>query len=102
MKLILNKSEMCMLVKEYEDSDISREIDTETLINVLKEKDSPYDYRCPLSDIKYEMERYIQNNIIRLKSQLPGCNGKCTTYGCPDGVVTNCHMQLGDYNADKT
>jgi len=36
------------------------------------------------------IEAHIKRHRARLLSQLPGCNGCCTTYGCPDLIVMRC------------
>jgi hypothetical protein len=39
-------------------------------------------------------EAFIQANIRTLRTQLPNCNGRCTTFGCPDLIVLQCHRGL--------
>lgn len=93
MKELVNKTELRAIVKEYEEVDIRRSATSDELIAIL---DTGYDpkYMCPLIPIKDKMETYIQTNIRKMRTQLPDCNGKCTTFGCPDGVVTNCYIKL--------
>lgn len=47
---------------------------------------------CPLTRKRVMMERHIGSNWSRLRTQLPGCNGKCTSFGCPDLIVQRCWM----------
>ena len=49
---------------------------------------------CPLSPQRQEMQDHIRRNYRSLRTQLPGCNGKCVTYGCPDIIVVRCWMGL--------
>lgn len=46
--------------------------------------------KCPLEAIRKRMEAHIKANYRRLKTQLPGCTGVCTTFGCPDIIVQRC------------
>jgi hypothetical protein len=43
-----------------------------------------------LAPIRSRMESHIQRNIRKLRTQLPGCDGKCTTFGCPALIVVRC------------
>jgi hypothetical protein len=36
---------------------------------------------CPLARKREMMERHIATNWSRLRTQLPGCNGKCVSFG---------------------
>ena len=36
------------------------------------------------------LESFIEKNWGRIRSQLPGCNGKCTTYPCTEGKAALC------------
>jgi hypothetical protein len=44
----------------------------------------------PLEEKRALMEKHIAQNWRRLRTQLPGCNGKCTRFGCPDIIVQRC------------
>lgn len=93
MKELINKSELRLIVKEYEEIDIRQSATSEQLISILDDGYSPK-YMCPLVPVKEQMEEYIQKNLRKMRTQLPDCNGKCTEYGCPDIVVTNCYTKL--------
>lgn len=95
MKHQVNKSELRMLVKENEEIDIRRSVKESELISILM-GETPMDssMKCPLLEVKQSMETYIQNNLRKMRTQLPQCTGTCTTYGCPDGVVVNCYLQM--------
>lgn len=36
------------------------------------------------------LQEYVSKNIERIRSQLPGCNGQCTTYPCSEGRHALC------------
>ena len=95
MKESVNKTELRMIVKEYEETDIRRSTKVSELISIAEgETELDDEHKCPLSPIKETMEDYIQANIRSMRTQLPECTGHCTTFGCPDGVVVNCFIQL--------
>lgn len=43
-----------------------------------------------LENKRVTMQQHIATNWRRLRTQLPGCTGKCTTHGCPDIIVQRC------------
>lgn len=94
MKDLANNTELRMLVKLYEEVDIRRSATIKELVATLENGYEDVSLVCPLVEVKETMETYIQNNIRKMRTQLPDCNGRCTNYGCPDGVVTNCYIKL--------
>lgn len=38
------------------------------------------------------LQKFIQDNILVTRSQLPGCNGMCLTYGCSEGRHALCFV----------
>lgn len=93
MKELVNKTELRAIVKEFEEVDIRYSATKDELINMLDEGYVP-STMCPLIPIKEEMEEYIQDNMRKMRTQLPNCTGKCTEFGCPDIVITNCYTKL--------
>ena len=51
---------------------------------------------CPLEERRQKMESHIQRYYRRLRTQLPGCTGKCTSFGCPDIIVQRCWLGFRD------
>jgi hypothetical protein len=84
----LNKTELIQMCRRAGMGDVSRELSREEIIDLLVEGDEEGDDE--LSPWRRAMEAHIRANKKRLLSQLPGCNGKCTTFGCPDLIVTRC------------
>ena len=94
MKQEINKTELRSIVKEYEETDIRRSATVADLLAIMEDTKSVDSFVCPLIQKKAAMEDYIQSNMRAMRTQLPECTGKCTTFGCPDGVVVNCYLQL--------
>jgi hypothetical protein len=101
MKELINKSELLLIIKESENSDISRMTTSNELISILENGDTTRSKKCPLFSIKERMENYIQDNIRKMRTQLPNCTGHCTTYGCPNGIVVNCYINIKDLLGEK-
>ena len=91
----INRTELVELARELGAGNLSKLSSREQIYDVidgLSEEGTP----CPLEEHRTTMERHIQRNFRRLRTQLPGCTGKCRTYGCPDGIVLRCWMAFKD------
>lgn len=51
---------------------------------------------CILTSIRNDMEEHVQENMQSYRTQL-SCNGRCTTFGCPNLIVLNCYNGFKDY-----
>lgn len=92
--LTLNKSEAIDLLREEQRVNKSRANGVQHLIGELEGESRASD--CPLEPRRLKMERHIQKYWTRIRTQLPHCNGKCTTFGCPDGIVVGCWLRFKD------
>jgi len=84
----LNRTELQGLCREIDNKNVHREAPRTSLTDALDGVGSTPD--CPIDPHRLEMENHIRRNYRRLRTQLPGCDGKCTTYGCPNIVVVRC------------
>lgn len=84
----LNRTELVELARSCGLGNIGRAYSRSLLAEMLVEGE--YVDPDKLQRWRTAMERHIKKNKNRLRSQLPGCNGQCTTYGCPDLIVTRC------------
>jgi hypothetical protein len=81
-----NESELIEMAGRQGLGRLRRGIEKGVLIAIVGGYDSPK--KEHFSDTTYtrrELEKYIWANIEKARSQLPGCDGKCTTYKCSDG-----------------
>lgn len=86
--LSMNRSELVQIARVAGLGNLSREHEVgELAAAVLEYIVLPED---ALRRERELMERHIERFLKRLLSQLPGCNGKCTSYGCPDIIVQRC------------
>jgi len=96
LEYLLNDTEMVSHIRESTGVTVSHTTTSDILAHILAEEGAVW-----LADpVKIEpvlerMEAKIQKHYMSIRTQLPGCTGKCTTYGCPRGVVVNCKTKLG-------
>ena len=90
----INRTEMQYLLREVDEINAFREAPRAALQDAIDGlREAPL---CPLEPHRQEMERHIQKNYRRLRTQLPGCTGKCVSYGCPNLVVMRCWTGIKD------
>lgn len=90
----LNKTELISILREEGFGNKSRENGIDRLTSVLHGEGEARD--CPLEPRRAAMQKHIQRNWTRIRTQLPHCNGKCLTFGCPDAIVTGCWLRFKD------
>ena len=86
----LNKSELIQIARSAGLGNPGRHPEQALITAILtadSEKDSP---TCALEGRREKIQRHIEKNRRRILSQLPGCDGRCTTFGCPDLIVVRC------------
>jgi hypothetical protein len=85
---VLDNVNLTELVEMARKAELGNSVrDRESLYAALEDGEV---VRCPLDKIRSRMQAHIKKNYRRLKTQLPGCTGECTTYGCPDLIVQRC------------
>lgn len=50
--------------------------------------------RDALDEKRVRMEAHVKKNYTKMRTQLPDCTGKCTSFGCPDLIVQRCWMGM--------
>lgn len=87
----MNLSEIIQVAREQGYGNLGRHLTRKEVIQVI-DRGSPGTEvdECRLEGKRIKIERHIDRNRRRLVSQLPGCDGKCTTFGCPNLVVVRC------------
>jgi hypothetical protein len=90
----LNKSELLQILREEGFGNKSRANGIERLVSTLEGDGDARE--CPLEARRTSMQKHIQKNWTRIRTQLPHCNGKCQSFGCPDAVVTGCWLRFKD------
>jgi hypothetical protein len=85
---LLNRSELVQVARAAGLGNVSRDSSPAELVELIcTEEGLPVDR---LQERRRAMQAHIEKHKNRLLSQLPGCTGKCTTFGCPDLIVMRC------------
>lgn len=87
----LNTTELVQLARAAGHGNLPR--DRELLREALL-TDDPGDTQDALNEKRVRMEAHIKKYYARMRTQLPDCTGKCTSFGCPDLIVQRCWMGM--------
>ena len=90
----VNTSELVEMCRNAGIGNFGRNTPREELYEALEEGTLPK--TCPLEEKRSIMEKHIKKNYRRLRTQLPGCDGKCRSFGCPDIIVQRCWTGFED------
>ncbi len=72
---------------------LRRGIPKNELIRIVAGYENPQPQHYASSQATRQMlEGFIHKHLTVLQSQLPGCNGKCTTYPCSEGRHAACFL----------
>ena len=79
----LNKSELLQIGWEKLGVHLSRALPESVLVDlVMEDDDLDEDDLCPTHRLRPRLEEWLHENV-RFLSQIPNCNKKCTSWGCP-------------------
>lgn len=84
----MNRTELVQVARAAGLGNVPREQSVHDLVEAILQDEC--DGPDALEKRRVAIEAHIKKFRKRLLSQLPGCNGCCTTYGCPDLVVARC------------
>lgn len=88
----VNTTELVQMARDLGLGNLPR--DRELLYAALE--DDELTQRCPLEEKRSAMQKHIARNYARMRTQLPGCDGKCTTFGCPNLIVQRCWSGMSE------
>jgi len=86
----LNKSELIQMARAAGLGNLGRNLSRRKIAEALVGAEAGEIEQDALQEWRELMEAHIDKNRKRLLSQLPGCTGCCTTFGCPDVIVARC------------
>jgi hypothetical protein len=88
-----NETELLDMARRQGVGRLKRGIDKGVLVAIVGGYENPRsEHFSETSYTRRELERYIQLNFERARSQLPGCDGHCTTYKCSEARHALCFM----------
>lgn len=86
-----NETELLQMAREQGLGILKRGIHKDILIAVItKQQNVDPSMLSETVDTRKRLETLIQGNWEKIRSQLPGCDGKCTTYPCSEGRHAAC------------
>ncbi len=88
-----NETELLDLARRQKIGLLKRGLDLGLLIAIVGgyQEPSPEHLSSTLYS-RRELEKYIMSNYGRVSSQLPGCDGHCTTYPCSEARHALCFL----------
>ncbi len=88
MLLRMNRSELVQVARAAGLGNVSRTHAKDDLVQLICDDGGLPEDR--LQERRRAIQVHIAKHKNRLLSQLPGCDGCCTTFGCPDLIVMRC------------
>jgi hypothetical protein len=86
-----NKTELLCLARVQGLPPLRKSLPVETMARIVAgEIPAKPEHIAGTGYTRTSLEKYIQDNYSRIRSQLPGCNGKCTSYPCSEGRHALC------------
>ena len=86
-----NEAELLSMARRQGLGHLRRGLGIELLVKLVTgEIEVTQEHRSGTMETRARLQKFIQDNIERTRSQLPGCNGMCTTYPCSDGRHALC------------
>jgi hypothetical protein len=93
-----NESELLWMARAQGLPILKRGLPKEELVAIVAgAKEVPAEYIAQTLDTRKALEGFITKYWDMVRSQLPGCNGKCSTFNCSEGRHAACLLP----NIDK-
>lgn len=89
--LTCNKTELLCIARTQGLPPLRKNLPIETLARIVAgDLNVKPEHIAGTGYTRQMLETYIQSNFSVIRSQLPGCNGRCTTYPCSEGRHALC------------
>lgn len=86
-----NETELLALAKAQGLGHLRRGIPKDVLFKIVRgEEDPAPEHFADTRHTRKMLEEFIARHWEKCRSQLPGCNGKCTTFPCSEGRHALC------------
>lgn len=87
-----NETELITIVQQEFGIRLRRGLPMEVYVSIAGGYCDASDAQLSATDqTRRALQATIKKNIEIMRSQLPGCNGKCVTYPCSDGRHSVCY-----------
>lgn len=89
--LTCNETELLALANQQGIGRLRRGIPLERLVQIVRGEDDPREEEfSETKESRKMLEAFIARYWEKIRSQLPGCNGRCTTFPCSEGRHAMC------------
>lgn len=86
-----NETELLSLANAQGLGRLKRGLPKELLVRFVRGEEDPQpSHYAETSQSRKLLEDFIQKHWEKIRSQLPGCNGRCTTFPCSEGRHALC------------
>lgn len=86
-----NETELLWMARGQGLGHLRRGLPLATLVQIVAGEILPTaEHYSGISATRATLQKFIWENIERTSSQLPGCDGKCSTFQCSDGRHAMC------------
>lgn len=87
----LNETELLGIARRQGLGFLRRGIPKDELVSIIGGYTQPQPHHyAGTAGTRAILQKYIAENIERVRSQLPGCDGMCTTFPCSEGRHALC------------
>lgn len=87
----LNETELLMLIHKNRIGRVRRGLDRAVLEGILAGRiPLTSEHVSTTTETRSRLQKHIEENWTRARSQLPGCDGHCTTWPCTEGQHAAC------------
>jgi hypothetical protein len=87
-----NESELFALAQRQKIGRLRRGLPKEVLVGLVTgEITLTRSHLAGTAETRAELQKFIADNIAIARSQLPGCDGCCTSYPCSEGRHALCY-----------
>lgn len=94
----MNMTELLTIARAVTGVDLSRTLDKVRVVDIIDGDDVEDDDQCPTMPLRRSVEGFLNSNLgRRFAQQLPGCDTKCLSWGCPAMQVVVHHRALSRY-----
>jgi hypothetical protein len=88
-----NETELLQMARRQGLGTLRRGLPKDTLIALVGGYADPQpQHYAGTRETREILQKYIADNIERARSQLPGCDGRCTTFQCTEGRHALCFV----------
>lgn len=88
-----NETELLSIAHQQGLGRLKRGISRHVLLQIVKGEDNPRpEHMADTRHSRQTLQDFLEKHWAQVRSQLPGCNGRCTTFPCSEGRHALCFV----------